>query len=213
MPDDNVTPRATRPRVWEGRYSSAKEWRKATTYGERMREGREFLKAQKEARAQQPTFKERVAAKQQARQDAIDDGEKPIATYAPGIRTIKLYADGRIESPFGSGSVIGATARVDQSGSKRVFRDTRQAYLTIEGPQVAIAQKLTSTGGMSVNLARKFAAQVNKLAAAHQPTAPAASAVNESIPDQIRKLAELRDQEILTNDEFEAKKAELLGRL
>ena len=41
--------------------------------------------------------------------------------------------------------------------------------------------------------------------------APAASA--ESITDQIKKLGELRDAEFLTNDEFNAKKAELLARL
>ncbi len=33
------------------------------------------------------------------------------------------------------------------------------------------------------------------------------------IPDQLRKLAELRDAGILTNEEFEAKKAELLARM
>ena len=40
---------------------------------------------------------------------------------------------------------------------------------------------------------------------------PAASA--ESITDQIKKLGELRDAGFLTNDEFNAKKAELLARL
>jgi len=41
--------------------------------------------------------------------------------------------------------------------------------------------------------------------------APASSA--ESITDQIKKLGELRDAGFLTNDEFNAKKAELLARL
>src|SRR6185312_5138323 len=48
----------------------------------------------------------------------------------------------------------------------------------------------------------------------HEPAggsvAPAAS---ESITDQIKKLGELRDAGFLTNDEFNAKKAELLARL
>jgi len=35
----------------------------------------------------------------------------------------------------------------------------------------------------------------------------------ESIPDQIRKLAELRDSGILTEEEYSAKKAELLKRM
>jgi len=41
--------------------------------------------------------------------------------------------------------------------------------------------------------------------------APAASA--DSITDQIKKLGELRDAGLLTNDEFNLKKAELLARL
>jgi hypothetical protein len=35
----------------------------------------------------------------------------------------------------------------------------------------------------------------------------------ESIPDQIKKLAELRDAGILSGEEFESKKKELLARL
>jgi hypothetical protein len=46
-------------------------------------------------------------------------------------------------------------------------------------------------------------------AAPPPPAAPAGDAVIE----QIRKLGELRDAGLLTADEFEAKKAELLGRL
>ena len=34
-----------------------------------------------------------------------------------------------------------------------------------------------------------------------------------SIPDQIAKLSALRDQGVLTEDEFQAKKQELLGRM
>jgi uncharacterized membrane protein YeaQ/YmgE (transglycosylase-associated protein family) len=36
---------------------------------------------------------------------------------------------------------------------------------------------------------------------------------NDDVTEQIRKLAELRDQGTLTNEEFETKKAELLSRL
>ena len=36
---------------------------------------------------------------------------------------------------------------------------------------------------------------------------------SDEVTEQIRKLAELRDDGVLTNDEFEAKKAELLSRL
>jgi Short C-terminal domain len=87
---------------------------------------------------------------------------------------------------------------------------------------------------MVVQSARQFAAKVNQLAqklaaeqmaaqqveagkqAAEQVTADHAdrtSAPTQSITDQIRDLAELRDQGILTSEEFNTKKAELLARL
>jgi hypothetical protein len=46
----------------------------------------------------------------------------------------------------------------------------------------------------------------------HQPAEPTAAAA-PSDADQIRKLAELRDQGILTEAEFQAKKTELLARI
>jgi hypothetical protein len=53
-----------------------------------------------------------------------------------------------------------------------------------------------------------------------QPTAPAAPAPQEEqasgsadVPEQIKKLAELRDQGILTDEEFQVKKKELLAKL
>jgi uncharacterized membrane protein YdbT with pleckstrin-like domain len=39
------------------------------------------------------------------------------------------------------------------------------------------------------------------------------AAGSESIPDQIAKLSALRDQGVLTEDEFQMKKQELLGRM
>lgn len=41
--------------------------------------------------------------------------------------------------------------------------------------------------------------------------APAAGAVTDEVVDQLRKLGELRDGGILTDEEFAAKKASLLG--
>ncbi len=42
---------------------------------------------------------------------------------------------------------------------------------------------------------------------------PSAPPAEESIPDQIAKLARLRDEGVLTQDEFEDKKRDLLGRM
>jgi Short C-terminal domain len=49
--------------------------------------------------------------------------------------------------------------------------------------------------------------------AAPAPPAAAPAATAPSIPDQLKKLAELRDMGILSNDEFDAKKKELLSRM
>jgi hypothetical protein len=46
----------------------------------------------------------------------------------------------------------------------------------------------------------------------HAP-APAAPAAGDALIDQIRKLGELRDAGLITNEEFEAKKLEMLGRI
>ena len=42
---------------------------------------------------------------------------------------------------------------------------------------------------------------------------PAEAAPTTDIPDQIRQLAELRDKDIITEDEFQAKKNDLLSRM
>lgn len=50
-------------------------------------------------------------------------------------------------------------------------------------------------------------------AARPEPEAPAPAPAEPSVPDLIAELAELRDKGIITAEEFEAKKAELLARL
>jgi hypothetical protein len=137
-------------------------------------------------------------------------------SFPKASSAIRVYRDGTIESKFGNGSIVGATARVDQAGSQRIYRDTRQTFLTIEGPQVAISVGLKSNVRRPVESARKFAAEVNQLAQQLAPTAavPSAASLGEaSIPGQINQLADLRDKGILSNEEFKAKKTELLRRM
>ena len=55
-------------------------------------------------------------------------------------------------------------------------------------------------------------AAVEQRITAHHSGAPS-GAGEPDIPEQIRKLDELRDQKLITEAEFEAKKAELLDRL
>jgi hypothetical protein len=46
---------------------------------------------------------------------------------------------------------------------------------------------------------------------AEAPAAPAAGGLTDELIDQLKKLGELRDAGILTDEEFQAKKSQLLG--
>jgi hypothetical protein len=46
---------------------------------------------------------------------------------------------------------------------------------------------------------------------AEAPAAPAAGGLTDELIDQLKKLGELRDAGILTDEEFQAKKGQLLG--
>jgi hypothetical protein len=57
----------------------------------------------------------------------------------------------------------------------------------------------------------KFSARIGAFSSsARRPSQPSAPA---DIPDQIRKLAKLKDDGIISSEEFEAKKTELLRKL
>jgi hypothetical protein len=105
--------------------------------------------------------------------------ERPIAVIAPSVRSIKLYADGRIEYQGKVGSVIGASARIDRSGQRTTFRDTRKVVLRIEGPSVAIAAAMPPAAFKLHRYAEEFVTQVNQMSngvdgAASAPAAPSA---------------------------------------
>lgn len=72
-----------------------------------------------------------------------------------------------------------------------------EIYQQMEANEIKAADRIS--GGIT-------AAQAAAQAAATAATGP-------SIPDQIARLGELRDQGVLTEEEFQAKKAELLGRM
>lgn len=107
--------------------------------------------------------------------------ERPVDVFSPGFRQIKLYASGRIDYQKKSGSVVGATARVERSGEKRGLRDTRKVVLRIDGPSVAIAASLPANAFRVHRQAEEFAAQVNEMASAVDGRAPAPAV--QSAPD------------------------------
>jgi Short C-terminal domain len=105
---------------------------------------------------------------------------------APSLRSIKLYADGRIDYQGKSGSVVGATARVDRSGEKHRLRDTRKFVLRIDGPEVAIAVPIPPASIQFNRYADTFVAQVNEISNKVSGSAPAP--VAKPAPDPPRTV-------------------------
>ncbi|MCD9624986.1 PH domain-containing protein [Rhabdothermincola salaria] len=89
-----------------------------------------------------------------------------------------------------------------KEGSQR-FDDIRkpdevqnEIYQQIEANEIKMADRIS--GGINV---------------AHAAQSAAAAPPQQTVPEQIEHLARLRDQGVLTDEEFQAKKAELLGRM
>ncbi len=80
-----------------------------------------------------------------------------------------------------------------------------EIVLNVRGAKERFTSMVKKDVPVAVKMIRE---QVDKSRQARNP-----SVVTESIPDQIKKLAELRDNGILTEAEFQKKKAELLSRL
>lgn len=133
--------------------------------------------------------------------------------------------DGRVSTSEGDWPLAGASARVETAGEitsrlsasrlvvfgplglfARKRQDKRELYLTIEGVGFSVVKELNPD--LDGAKARKFAAQLNGLAAAE----PAQALPASGLTDMLRELGQLRDAGVITPAEFDAKKAELLGR-
>jgi hypothetical protein len=98
-----------------------------------------------------------------------------------------------------------------------VQEDKRSALLSLGFPQSQIIlnihgakETLPSMSSEDVTIAVKLIReQMQKSKAKNQPS----PSINESIPEKIRKLSELRDAGILTEQEFTIEKTELLKRM
>lgn len=75
------------------------------------------------------------------------------------------------------------------------------------------AGRLLLTGGLSVFAGKRGIRGKSKTTVTYRLVGAGASSTAPDVADQLRKLGELRDAGVLTTDEFEAKKAELLARM
>ena len=186
-------------------------------------------------------FAEAQAARRLARQQGMtadEDASRGSAKVADRSfrlnSKVAVHGDeiihGRDKHPL-----AGARATVDTAGAidKRVTatrllttgvfafglrkkKDERELFLLIEGDGFGFVVDLDPKKQKE---AREFAAKLNAATArtaVPDPGSPPPGATRTtsgpSIPDQIRQLGELRDQGLLTSEEFEAKKSELLER-
>ncbi len=140
-----------------------------------------------------------------------------------------------VTSAFGAGPLLGARADVETGGtltrrprigavlvfgvlglaaSKTV--DQRELYLSVEGQGFGFAIQLLP---WRVAAARSFASRLNGAQAEAAARAPAAAqplgpAPNLDDPfEQLRKLGELRDADLISTEQFETKQAEILSRI
>lgn len=104
-----------------------------------------------------------------------------------------------------------ATGVVALAWRKR--KDDRSIFLTIQGPGVALVREVRVEDNKDAPAeARAFAARVNATAAALGGPAPATdSTAGRDLGGQLADLAALRDSGALTEAEFTAAKARLLG--
>lgn len=93
-------------------------------------------------------------------------------------------------------------------------------YAALQGPGLAAVDGAdkTSKAPHAISINEKGQAQENvpllrALISERQAAAAAPAAPGGDVTDQLRKLGELRDSGILTDAEFDSKKAELLARL
>jgi len=93
--------------------------------------------------------------------------------------------------------------------------DTRELYLLVEGPNWAYTHAFQPELGEAL---RGFAQQINVAARQHRqhhepgPSSSESPAASTSIASELRELASLRDEGLLTPEEFEAEKVKLLER-
>ena len=145
--------------------------------------------------------------------------------------TIEAQLDGWLDKPTGQGGVI-------KHNGQFVLTNKRACFYS-KAPFEEIFETIPLSKITSVETSSLMGYRVLRLHTAHddlefktrepkalfdnvvaylerlrnEPTGGSVAPTADSVTDQIKKLGDLRDAGLLTNDEFNAKKAELLARL
>jgi uncharacterized membrane protein YdbT with pleckstrin-like domain len=92
-------------------------------------------------------------------------------------------------------------------------KDGAQRFDDIKNPSAVQNEIYQQMEQNEIKRANRISGGINSAQAANATAAAAAAAPSADIPEKIAALAALRDQGHITPEEFEAKKAELLGRM
>jgi uncharacterized membrane protein YdbT with pleckstrin-like domain len=92
-------------------------------------------------------------------------------------------------------------------------KDGAQRFDDIKNPSAVQNEIYQQMEQNEIKRANRISGGINSAQAATANAAAAAAAPSADIPEKIAQLAVLRDQGHITPEEFEAKKAELLGRM
>lgn len=134
-----------------------------------------------------------------------DEGRNALVTLYPDrIERVKAKAFGSLSRAHQDTEVIPIKAISSVQAKKEGFRANVTVFASGNTVEFRIAHQE----------AQQFKNALLQLILAGPPTPSASSPppnATVDIADQIRKLGELRDQGLLTNEEFEAKKKQLLG--
>ena len=146
-------------------------------------------------------------------------GSNGLITIDGDWLTIDRKGFGRAGHSQGDRRIPLASITAVQLRHARVFSDGFIRFTLPGSPEFRGGMETAMRDENAVTFRRRKTREFNMIRAAVEQhitahRAGARSGAGESdIPEQIRKLGELRDQKLITEAEFEAKKAELLDRL
>ncbi|MFH5229534.1 SHOCT domain-containing protein [Antrihabitans spumae] len=132
--------------------------------------------------------------------------------YFPGTRRLAIHAGAGVEVYDTGDHTISGVSQQQSSGSGRLeFRSQHGTFDVASLSRVGAASESESESDERVD--REAPAPTPTPAAAPAPPPAASSSDAESVVAAIEALARLREQGLLTDDEFQSKKTELLSRL
>jgi hypothetical protein len=131
--------------------------------------------------------------------------------YFPATRRLAIDIGGRV-SVFDTGphQISGVS---QQQGADQTVTFTSQLGLVRLADMPRVSDGESEAGAAPAPTKQPSAAPEPALEPPHATAAPQPAPANEDIFGKIERLAELRRKDILTEEEYAAKKADLLGRL